>query len=269
MWSLPSARLATSALLGAGLALASRTSLAQDTSQLPPIPSIDEVEQEGTARAAAPDERTGHVLIRATSGLLLPAGFLRDNAPIRSVSSYGLGVGGTVGIGISRYAEIDVTGIYGIFAPPGDCTNCSSDTVAASLGFTYHLAQGVALDPWARLGAGYRTASIEAPDASASTPVSGRYHGIDFLQIGLGATYSPVAGFGFGPYLEADVGTMVDSPDPRASRVYAFFHLGLRLEIDPMRWADPPAQPPRAAVAESGPESVDPPNVFLPARPSL
>ncbi|MBL9025269.1 MAG: hypothetical protein JNL21_23955 [Myxococcales bacterium] len=263
----PSAGLATGALLGAGLALVPRAALAQDTSQLPPIPSIDEAEREGTVRPAAPDERAGHVYIRAVSGLLLPAGFLRDDAPIRSVSSYGLGVGGAVGVGLSRYAEIDVTGVYGLFAAPGDCTDCSSDTVAASVGFSYHLAQGVALDPWVRLGAGYRTTSIEAA-ASSGTPVSGRYHGVDFMQLSLGATYFPVSSFGFGPYLEADVGTMVDSPDPRAARAYAYFHFGLRLEIDPVRWAEPPA---KAASADPGEVGSSPgaPNVFLPSRPSL
>jgi len=231
---------------------------AQDSSQLPPIPSIDDVERDGTPRRAAPDERSGHVLIRAASGLLLPAGFVRHDAAIRSVASYGLGVGGTVGVGLSRHAEIDVTGLYGLFAPPGDCADCSSDTVAASLGFSYHLAQGVSLDPWVRLGAGYRTLSITVPDTSPSTPVPGRYHGVDFFQLSLGATYFPVSGFGFGPYLAADVGTMVDSPDPRAARAYAVFHLGVRLEIDPMRWAAPPAPAPKAAA-----------NVSLPDLPPL
>lgn len=256
--------------MAAGLGGA-RSARAQDSSQLPPIPSIDQAEREGTPRKGAPDERTGHVDIRAASGLLLPAGFLRDDAAIRSVASYGLGVGGSVGVGFSRYGEIDATAIYGLFAPPADCTDCASDTVAASLGFSYHLAQGVALDPWARLGFGYRTASVDVPDPSPSTPVSGRYHGVDFLQIGLGATYFPVSSFGFGPYLEADVGTMVDSPDPRAARVYAFFHFGIRLEIDPVRWASPPAETKKAVVtASEGVQNQEiVPNVFLPSVPSL
>ncbi len=39
---------------------------AQDTSQLPPVPSMDEQEREGTPRPAAPDDRSGHVYIRAS-----------------------------------------------------------------------------------------------------------------------------------------------------------------------------------------------------------
>lgn len=259
-----------------------REASAQDSSQLPPIPSIDEQEREGTPRPAAPDERTGHVYIRAVSGLLLPAGFFRKDAAISSVASYGLGVGGMLGFGISRYAEIDLTGNYGFFAAPSDCEDCSSDTVMGSLGFTYHLVQGTSLDPWIRLGAGYRTASIDVSNPGSSTPAAGRYHGVDFLQIGLGATYFPVSGFGFGPYAEADVGTMVSrpAPDAGAPRVYAVFHLGLRFEIDPVRWATggeapakapPPAKAPAKTAAqplsETGQEAANP--LFWPAVPSL
>jgi hypothetical protein len=271
--------------------MAPRDARAQDTAQLPPVPSMDTEEREGTPRPAAPDDRTGHVYIRAVSGLLLPAGFVRKDAALSDVMIYGLGVGGTLGVGISRYAEMDLTGIYGLFAAPGDCEDCSSDTVAGSLGFTYHLAQGVSLDPWIRLGAGYRTMSMDVTNPGSSTPTPGRYHGVDFLQIGLGATYFPVSSFGFGPYAEADVGTMVSrpSPDPGAPRVYAMFHLGLRFEIDPVRWgeSDTPAQPPKkdpAKTAQSDGEAADPePNPkqvreagldraaspSLPAEPSL
>jgi hypothetical protein len=259
-------------VVGALALAAPGVAFAQDTSQLPPVPSMDEQEREGTPRPAAPDDRTGHVYIRAASGLLLPAGFVREDASLSSVALYGLGVGGSLGVGISRYAEIDLTGIYGLFAAPSDCTDCSSDSVSGSLGFSYHLAQGLALDPWIRLGAGYRTAQLDVTNPSSSTPTPGRYHGIDFLQISLGATYFPVPGFGFGPYAEADVGTMIDrpSPDPGSGRVYAVFHLGLRLEIDPVRWADggDAKTPPAKKTADPGPAGA-PNALFWPSAPSL
>jgi hypothetical protein len=258
------------ALAVAGSMSAARDAHAQDSAQLPPVPSMDIEEREGTPRPAAPDDRTGHVYIRAVSGLLLPAGFVRKDAALTDVMVYGLGVGGTLGVGISRYAEMDVTGIYGFFAAPSDCEDCSSDTVAGSLGFTYHLAQGVALDPWMRLGAGYRTMSMDVTNPGSSTPTPGRYHGVDFLQIGLGATYFPVSSFGFGPYAEADVGTMVSrpSPDPGAARVYAMFHLGLRFEIDPVRWgqSDTPAAPPKKDPKTTAQTKLEP--TAEPANPA-
>ncbi len=241
-------------------ALNPRGASAQETIPgLPPVPSMDSEEREGTPRPAPPDERTGHVYVRAVSGLLLPAGFVRTSAAITDVASFGVGVGGAVGVGVSRHAELDATGMFGLFASPPECANCSADMVAAGVGVTYHLAQGVSLDPWARLGVGYRTASLTIEDPAPREPSSGRYHGVDFLQISLGATYLPVSGFGLGPYAQADVGTFVarPAPDPGGTRVYAVFHLGLRFEIDPIRWTDPTPTP---TAAQS---------FFRPAPPSL
>jgi hypothetical protein len=221
---------------------------------LPGVPSVDEQEQQGVPRPYAPDERSGHVIIRAVSGLLLPAGFVRSEAALADAGSFGVAAGGTLGVGISRHAELDATGIFGLMAPPSECDSCASTTASASLGVRYHLAQGVSFDPWIRLGVGYRTAEIlREGEATLRLPTPGRYHGVDFTQISVGASFSPVSGFGFGPYLEADVGTFVSrpDPDPGGGRVYAYFQIGLSAEIDPVRWFEP-APAVRSATPPTG-----------------
>jgi hypothetical protein len=70
---------------------------------------------------------------------------------------------------------------------------------------------------------------------------NGRYHGVDIAQISFGADFFPVPGFGFGPWFETDMGTFVAWPDgsTRGTRFYAFFLLGLELELDPVQWTEP------------------------------
>jgi hypothetical protein len=209
---------------------------------------------EGAVRPAAADDRTGHVYIRAGADLEIPSGFLRSQVAADDVIGLGLGIDASIGVGLSRHAEIDVSGTYALMQSGGRCPLCSGDHAAANLGFTYHLAEGVALDPWARLGAGYRTADYENAAGGPAALVSGRYHGIDFADLSLGATFFPTPSFGLGPFLAADVGTYVSRPAASngatgGPRAYAFFQLGFQLELDPARWIKKSA--PAAKTASS------------------
>ncbi len=206
------------------------------------MPPAVETPREGTARDAAPDERTGHVYIRAGTDLEIPSGFIRDNVAINDVIGLGIGVDAALGVGLSRHAEIDIAGNYAFMESAGRCPTCTGNAGAIGLGFLYHLAEGTALDPYARLGVAYRTASYASGVGAPASLVPGRFHGIDFMDLRLGATFFPVPSFGLGPFLAANVGTYVARPaasdgSSGAGRAYAFFQLGLSFELDPVRFA--------------------------------
>ena len=224
-----------------------------DPADAPPTdPRVRPVEPgEGNPVPAAPDERTGHVYIRAGSALVLPSGSIRSEVAANAVVGPGAGFIGGIGVGLSRHAEIDLLATYALMRPAGGtgggaCTGCSGNHFSASLGFVYHLIEGAALDPWMRFGSGYRTAVYEGKSIQLDSLVPGRFHGWDIAQISLGATFFPALGFGFGPFFESDIGTYVQRPagvtiaqagnDNGSPRAYAFFQLGLRVEIDPVRW---------------------------------
>ncbi|NUP12024.1 MAG: hypothetical protein HOW73_38750 [Polyangiaceae bacterium] len=223
--------------------------------QVPGLPGADEMEErEGRPKPYAEDFRTGHVYIDGVSSAIFPVGSVAPGSSIRDIASYGFTAGGAIGFGISRHAEVDLRGSYGLLAGPGECESCSSNVAAASIGFTYHLTQGASFDPWIRLGSGYRTFELEHGEdetARVLAIANGRYHGVDIAQLSLGADFFPVPGFGFGPWFEADMGTFVAWPDgsTTGTRIYGFFLLGLELELDPVQWLETsgpatPATPP-------------------------
>lgn len=228
----------------------------------PTLPSLDAQANEGTAKPAAEDLRAGHLYLRAESGLDVPFGQAQAGGTLGDLSPYGLAIGGSLGLGVSRYAELDVTGAYSLFH--GSCDSCGASSVAASLGLSYHLLQGASLDPWIRFGVGYRTTELTYAATEAGrfrNLPDGRYHGLDIAKITLGATYFPVQGFGFGPWLSLGVGTFLAGPEPLdGRRAYGFFQLGARFEIDPMSWVGG-SSPPATTARRSGP------GTWFPASP--
>ncbi len=222
---------------------------------------------EGHPRPYAHDDRTGHVYVRAGTALVLPTGSIRSEVPANAILGPGLGFVAGLGVGISRHGEIDVLGTYALMQAAGGqgggrCVGCKGDHATVSLGLTYHLAQGIALDPWLRFGTGYRTANYQGTSPQLTYLVPGRFHGWDVAQIGMGATFYPVPSFGFGPFLEADLGTYLARPittdNVGGARVYAFFQLGMKVELDPVRWVQPSVASPKAGTRAAG-ASAPPP----------
>lgn len=227
------------------------------------MPGADEVqEQEGRVKPYAPDLRSGHFYVDAFGSAVFPVGSFAPNTYFSDVASYGFMVGGGLGIGLSRYAELDARGGWGLMTGPGDCASCASDVAMANLGITYHLAQGAAFDAWIRYGVGYRSFSIEHSEDESPrvlNVVNGRYHGIDIAALTLGAEFFPVRGFGFGPWFEADLGTFAAWPDEsaRGTRIYGFFQIGLNIEVDPVMWFTP-ANAGQPVPAPTSPKPTDP-----------
>jgi hypothetical protein len=215
-----------------------------------PFTLTDDEADLGKERPAAPDTRTGHIYLQPRFGVVAPAGKLAAapstspdaGTPTAQLAGTGVGFGATLGIGITRHAVIEAVGQYTTFGAPTACTGCSGSSIELGLGFSYHLAQGVAIDPWIGYGLGLRFATFDAyptsptggPSGSSPTPQG--FRGIDVARIALGADFYPVPAIGLGPYFEADIGTAFARHDPTLGpAVYGFFQLGLRVAFDPFQ----------------------------------
>jgi hypothetical protein len=205
------------------------------------LPPEESEAESGTPRPAAPDLRGGHFFVIGKASLVGPSGSLDGDLAPSEVADAGPSFGGIVGIGLSRYAVLEAFGSYALL--DGGCPGCKARSFDAGLGFSYHLAQGLAIDPWISYGVAFRSFEYEALGLEDLEPseYSGSYMGLDFARIAIGADFYPVPGFGFGPFVELDLGTFVDRPDrdpnpmeETPGSVHAFFQLGVRVAFDPV-----------------------------------
>jgi hypothetical protein len=235
----------------------------------PPAPTadVDDDDDEagpeaGARRPAASDMRTGNLFLGGKVAVTAPGGKLGPSPPntlntsraTADITSTGVSFGGLLGVGLGRHASLQVEGEYSRFGAPTGCTSgCKGQSYDLGLGFAYHLAQGVAVDPWASFGMGYRAATfitnVDLSGAAAGVLNEQRYRGFDFARIALGADFYPAPVFGFGPYFEVDVGASLSpavanvSPPPTGTAFYAFVHFGLRVTLDPFRRAGSSSRP--------------------------
>ena len=186
-----------------------------------PFTLLDDESDIGKEHPAAPDTRTGHIYVQPRFGVVAPAGKLAaaptsapdGGTPTSQLAGTGTAFGATLGIGITRHAVIEAAAQYTSFGAPTACTGCSGSSIELGLGFSYHLAQGVAIDPWISYGLGLRFATFDAYPTSptggpsGSAPTSQGFRGLDVARIALGADFYPIPVVGLGPYFEADVGT--------------------------------------------------------------
>lgn len=232
-----------------------------------PEEDLDESDDEsdephqGQPRPAAFDQRTMHLLIHGRVGAAFPAGSITSGLGTASASSAGIGFGGGIGLGLSRHLVLEMSGGFAKLGAEDGCDACSASSFDFGLGFSYHLAQGIALDPWISYGVGFRSATFTShalrdwisndTSATASSDVSTfTFRGLDFTRLALGGEFYPVPSLGFGPYFELDLGTTVarkddlDAQIPRSDKtleasVYAIVHVGLRITFDPVSKAPP------------------------------
>ena len=186
------------------------------------------------------DLRAGHFLLYAGGGFafipdaLLPPATL-PGSPLTNVA---LGGGGQLqlGVGLNRFLVLGLDGAFGRAAFASDrCDGCSVTTVGVGLGLAFHPSQAFAFDPWVRYGFGYRHTSSDldiSPDIPIGVIGSTTESAFDFAKLSIGGDFYPDPLFGFGPYLELDLGVnrLDDSP-----QVYGNLQLGLRVAFDPMR----------------------------------
>lgn len=239
--------------------------LAQSAPGTPaPFTLIDDEADIGKDKPPAADMRTGHIYLQPRVGVVAPAGKLaaapltspNGGTPTSQLAGTGASFGATLGIGITRHAVIEAVGQYTRFGAPSACNGCSGSSIDLGLGVSYHLAQGVAIDPWISYGVGLRFATFTAPPtsptggATAGAPIDQGFRGLDVARFALGADFYPVPVLGLGPYFEADVGTAFARHDPTLGPgVYGFFQLGLRVAFDPFqRTLSVPRATPKASA---------------------
>jgi hypothetical protein len=199
----------------------------------------------GIRRRGAPDTRAGHFLIDAKGGLTAPTGSFGSGLRAGTVVAAGPLVGGSLGFGVSRQVLVEASGSYSMLSGGSSCPDCSATGYDVGLGLTYHVAQGIAFDPWMSFSVAYRALSIDGggqplpPDAGGGPDAS--FAGIDVARFSLGGSFYPIPSLGFGPYLGVDLGTFLKRPevpdagDDAGPGLHAFFHLGLRVSFDPIR----------------------------------
>jgi hypothetical protein len=276
----PQARAASRARSGLAAALALVTSAAAlalpATARAadPQQPSFPPPEEDtGIPRPPPPDDRTGHIYVAPSFGVIGGVGSFGPNLPTSTLAGLGYNVGAIVGMGIGRYATIQIFGDRAAFGAPANCNvgGCTGTSYALGLGFTYHLTQALAFDPWGSFGMAYRTTLFTVSQGSTAMVdgqrcVAGQlcpesFRGLDAARIAFGGDFYPTPWFGFGPFVEVDIGTALHRPvsDPPVGlppnvtdgpRTYGFFQFGVRVAFDPMRSSYKKA--PAATATESG-----------------
>lgn len=224
-----------------GWVLSTNQALAQSTDQEAAAAAADAEEEDlgpeaGARRPAAPDERAGHILLHGRLGLSQPFGEVAAGQPRGRLLSGGLAFGAHAGIGLSRVTVLELSGSYALLG----CSDCTGRSLDLGLGFAYHIAQGIAFDPWISYGVGYRRITFSSDGPAAFNDV---YHGLDVARIALGGDFYPVPSFGIGLFAALDGGTYLSRPDGGSGITpYGFFQAGLRLSLDPLpRGMRPPA----------------------------
>lgn len=199
----------------------------------------------GIKRPAGPDERSGHILVHGRFGLTAPFGDLGVDLPASAAVGAGPAFGGSAGIGLSRYTVLEASGSYALLSSSSRCGSCSGRSFDLGLGLVYHLAQGIAFDPWVSYAAGYRQATFDGTARTSRvvrTFSDSVFHGLDFARIALGGDFYPVPWFGAGLFLELDAGTYVSRPEGLGWSAYGYFQAGLRISLDPVRRPAPAAK---------------------------
>ncbi|MBW2524920.1 MAG: hypothetical protein JRI23_12120 [Deltaproteobacteria bacterium] len=181
--------------------------------------------EEGLPHPPAADLRSGHLLIAAGGGVWVPSVGLLPTTEETGSFSVGGGLRAALGIGLTRHVVLRVDGGAAWFDGTSACDSCQAQSIDVGLGLAYVLAQGIAFEPWAGYGMGYRYASFETGTAEATA------HGFDVARLSLGGDFFPLPSLGFGPFIETDIGVTVD-PDTAG---YVGFLAGLRIAYDPMR----------------------------------
>jgi hypothetical protein len=231
------AALAVGLATGTSVLSAAEEAIAQPTGENNVAPSEEELGPEaGVKRPAGLDERTGHVLVQAKVGYSQPLGRIAAGLPASNVVSGGAAFGASVGLGLNRGAVLEVSASYARLSAASQCPACAGSSFDLGLGLVYHIAQGIAFDPWISYGAGYRRATFSG--STGLSAVEGfpedAFHGLDLARVALGGDFYPAPAFGIGAFVELGAGTYLSRPDDFGAAAYGFLQVGLRLAFDPL-----------------------------------
>jgi len=174
----------------------------------------------------ARDTIGGHVVVGGSAGFVVPWGDLQQGATASDLGP-GYGFNLDLGYGLGRSVVLGVWGQYAYYAEGGDCGACTASSYAVGPFIRYHLVQGMRFDPWLLAGLGYRGLNVD------SGSFEGDYAGVEWVHFALGGDYYPFKYFGFGPFLEFDLGVFGKGPTGDAENsVHFTFVGGLRIALD-------------------------------------
>lgn len=204
--------------------LAPSVSLAQGGPPMS-LPAPEEDESERPLIPDATDMLGGHVLVGVAPIWSVPFGTLQSRLPAGDRLASGFGARGDIGFGVSRTVVLGVSGDFSSYLAPDDCSGCGGQSFGVGPMLRYHLVQGTRFDPWASLGAGFRSLSVEGGGETLDL------QGIDWLRIAFGGDYYPLSNFALGPFAGFDATTYTSGrdDDPRISFQIT---LGLRLALN-------------------------------------
>jgi hypothetical protein len=141
------------------------------------------------------------VMISASMLWAIPFSSLEAGVDQADWMGSGPGFGAELAYGVSRNVALGVWGQMLLLDDGVDCQGCSTRSLAAGAFVRYHLVQGMRFDPWMSAGLGYRTTNIDTGDGDERS-----YSGIEWLRLSVGGDWYAFDNFGFGPYMELDMG---------------------------------------------------------------
>lgn len=151
-------------------------------------------------------------------------GDLSHARPMTRVVSGGPSVGLDAAYGLSRSLLLGLWGRFDDHSNSSSCGACSGQTFALGPDFTYRLAQGTRLDPWAAVGIGYSFTSIRTTDAKL------KFSGPEWARLAMGADWALGSFVHLGPFAELMWGTHAQVPSgDEAGSLHFRAAAGLRL----------------------------------------
>ncbi|GEM_PF-1110826 len=151
-------------------------------------------------------------------------GDLSRARPMTQVVSSGPSVGLDAAYGLSRSFQLGLWGRLDDYSNSSSCGTCSGQRFALGPDFTYRLAQGTRLDPWAAIGIGYSFTSIRTADAKL------KFSGPEWARLAMGADWYLGSFVRLGHFAELMWGTHAQVPSgDEAGGLHFRAAAGLRL----------------------------------------
>ncbi len=169
----------------------------------------------------------GHLQMGVNAGYAFPFGRLSDEASHLDRAGRGGVFGVDVNYGLDRFVFVGVYGQYGLFGDSSNCDGCSATEWGVGLQTTYHVVQGLKIDPWISYGVGFRQLSTKSDADSYS------YGALEWMRLSVGTNWFATSTFFVSPYATfSAASTVVASDDETAGRVDMRFLFGIRLGLD-------------------------------------
>lgn len=202
---------------------------ALDPAVPPAVHVIDDEEPKPPLVPRAPDLLGSHVLVGAAVGPVWSLGKLGSGeAAVRGLGT-GIGFRADAGFGLSRSVALGLWGDFATYTDGDRCgSSCSGRAFAVGPFVRYHLSQGLRMDPWFTLGAGYRQLSY-----TGETGAKQQFSGVEWLHFELGADYYLFSGLGLGPYGALALSSYSKRPSTAGdAAVNTELSVGLRFLLD-------------------------------------